>query len=315
MKTKRKLDEYRSGVVFKVYDQFYHVLPERPFTAKKGGEMRDSASTFFDPKEIAYEIKAVLDDLSDIVFPFGDSGKSITAEEKGKNDFVTVKDKLVDGILSEFLAKRFNVLVVSEERQHIWPPAEKRYWVIDPVDGTHNLAAGWPIFGIMGAYVIEDVPNFGFIYFPYAYGGRREMYFAGIDHGAWVLDNDGREQILVAHAAKLEDSFVLFEGPSHLMQRKMHNIGPHVGGYRVNLSCAVSFISLARDRGRARRTAGVVSLNNKPWDNLPAIPIVTEAGGVISDIQGGPVTVSNATDVVAANNGKNHETLLNLVRV
>lgn len=260
----------------------------------------------------AYELKNFLDKLSYEVFPFGDNGRSVTAEEKAKNDFVTSKDKMVDRMLSEFLEKRFKIPVISEERKHPWPPNYDRYWVIDPVDGTHNLGAGWPIFGIMGAYVINDAPHLGFIYFPYAYGARREMYVAAVDSGAWVMDQTGYTQIFVARNAKLEDSFVLFEGPSRLMQKEMQMINPYVGGYRVNLCCAISFVSLAYDRGRARRTAGVISLNNKPWDNLPAIPLILEAGGAISDRHGKPVTANNAIDVIAANNTKNHRKLLEL---
>ncbi|MBI2639321.1 MAG: inositol monophosphatase family protein [Candidatus Sungbacteria bacterium] len=263
---------------------------------------------------VSVRIQDMLTIIADRVFPKGDGGRDITAKEKNKGDFVTVKDVMVDQMLSGFLEKQFGCPVVSEERQHSWPPPERRYWVIDPVDGTHNLAAGWPIFGIMGAYVVEAVPVYGFIYFPYAYGGRREMYFAGLGCGAWVDDGVFLERIFVDPAAKLEDSFVLFEGPSRLMQREMSNIGPHAGGYRVNLCCAVSFVSLARDRGRARRTAGVVSLNNKPWDNLPAAPIIIEAGGIISDTYKQPITVNNATNVVAANNIENYQALLGLAQ-
>lgn len=263
---------------------------------------------------VGSEIKKALDNLADVIFPFGDDGKRITAEEKKKNDFVTDKDRSVDRMLSGFLEERFAVPVISEERPHAWPPDVERYWVIDPVDGTHNLGAGWPIFGIMGAYIENMIPVFGFIYFPYAYGGRREICFAGIGRHAWVIHENGWEQVLVARYAELEDSFVLFEGPSRRMQREMLNIGSRVGGYRVCLSCAVSFVSLARDRERARRIAGVVSLNNKPWDNLPAVPIIIEAGGVTSDRFGQPITVNNATDVIAANNMRNHRFLLDLVQ-
>src|SRR3989338_10131394 len=119
---------------------------------------------------VAHELKNALDDIARIVFPREDTGLNISATEKNKNDFVTAKDIAIDGMLTGFLEMKFGCPVVSEERAHKWPPRTEQYWVIDPVDGTHNLSAGWPIFGIMGAYIIGDTPTLSFIYFPYAYG-------------------------------------------------------------------------------------------------------------------------------------------------
>lgn len=258
------------------------------------------------------DMKAMLNNIARMVFPAGDKTEILTVREKAKNDFVTGKDKAVDRMLSGFLEMEFGCPVISEERPHQWPPNAERYLVIDPVDGTHNLGAGWPIFGIMGVYIVTGIPEFSFIYFPYAYGMRREMYVAATGCGAWVMDDTQCAQIAVAREAELKDAFVLFEGPSKLMLNQITRIGQHVGGWRNCISCAVSFASLARDRKHARRTAGVVSLNNKPWDNLPAVPLIREAGGIITDEYGRTITVANCTNVVASNNRRNHRRLLEL---
>lgn len=43
--------------------------------------------------------------------------------------------------------------VVGEESGLRWPPSADSFWVVDPLDGTHNYLMGLPTFGTMVAYV------------------------------------------------------------------------------------------------------------------------------------------------------------------
>ncbi len=81
------------------------------------------------------------------------------AGQPGGVDLVTEADLLVDRVVSEGLdALHPGVVVVSEEQEV--PPAEERgdCFVLDPIDGTHNFAAGMPWWGISLARVQGDEP-------------------------------------------------------------------------------------------------------------------------------------------------------------
>jgi myo-inositol-1(or 4)-monophosphatase len=69
---------------------------------------------------------------------------------KSRLDYVTDIDHRVDGFLTEGLARLIpGVPVFSEEREMERP--EGAFWIIDPVDGTHNMLAGVPHVAVCAA--------------------------------------------------------------------------------------------------------------------------------------------------------------------
>ncbi|SFJ94559.1 myo-inositol-1(or 4)-monophosphatase [Pseudovibrio ascidiaceicola] len=71
-------------------------------------------------------------------------------QEKSFRDYVTNVDFTVDKFLTQELQKLTpNIKVLSEER--VIEGAEETFWIIDPIDGTHNLLSGIPIVGISAA--------------------------------------------------------------------------------------------------------------------------------------------------------------------
>lgn len=252
--------------------------------------------------------------IADDVFPTGDDGRFLTIETKGTNDIVTSAEREIDSRLTEFLSLQFNCLVISEERPYdIWPPFQGYVWIIDPIDGTRNFSKRLTSFGIMGAYAENGIITAGFIFFPFAYGACRKMYFAWKSMGAWVMDKNGYRQIRTASNAPLQESFVFVEGPKHLRRSETHRIEEVAHRTRDNFSCAVAFHALAHSWPEETPAAGVISLRNKPWDNAPGCIIAEEAGCTVTDRMGHAVTIENCTDIIAANNRENHRRLLALV--
>lgn len=90
-------------------------------------------------------------------------------EDKGGNDPVTVADREAEAMLAEGLAKILPGLsVVGEEAAHADPAVLERLkgdcWIIDPVDGTRNFAAGKPPFGILLAMASGGEAHTGWIF-------------------------------------------------------------------------------------------------------------------------------------------------------
>lgn len=91
---------------------------------------------------------------------------------KAANDMVTIADTEAEVMLAEGLAQILpEAAIVGEEAVHADPVLSERLdsglcWIIDPVDGTNNFAAGKPPFGIILALSDGGVTQSGWIYDP-----------------------------------------------------------------------------------------------------------------------------------------------------
>ena len=90
-------------------------------------------------------------------------------EDKGGDDPVTVADRDSEAMLANGLAKIAPGLpIVGEEAAHADPAVLARLsgdcWIVDPIDGTRNFAAGKPPFGILIAMASGGEAHTGWIY-------------------------------------------------------------------------------------------------------------------------------------------------------
>jgi fructose-1,6-bisphosphatase/inositol monophosphatase family enzyme len=89
---------------------------------------------------------------------------------KAVDDMVTVADTDAEALLSEALARILpEAAIVGEEAAHADPAVLDRLgdglcWIIDPLDGTNNFAAGRPPFGILIALAERGEAIAGWIY-------------------------------------------------------------------------------------------------------------------------------------------------------
>lgn len=91
------------------------------------------------------------------------AGKDRDGQDKNDGSLVTKYDLAIDKKLTEGLKKIINCPVLSEEHKEI---IENTYFVIDPIDGTHNFSRGFECFGIMLAYVENGETVFSIIDLP-----------------------------------------------------------------------------------------------------------------------------------------------------
>lgn len=119
--------------------------------------------------------------------------QTLTASEitaKAADDLVTVADTEAEVILAEGLARILpEAAIVGEEAVHGDPALMERLgdslcWIIDPVDGTNNFAAGRPPFGILIALAEAGEAVAGWIWDPL----RQRLCHAHKGQGAWIGD-------------------------------------------------------------------------------------------------------------------------------
>jgi len=158
-----------------------------------------------------------------------------------------------------------------------------RQWIIDPIDGTSNFLRGVPVWATLIALAIDGDPVVGVVSAP-ALGKR---WWASKGDGAWVDDGGTQPRRLhVSAVSELVDASVSYNSLQQWDQ----------AGYLDQL------VSLSRKVWRTRAygdmwsymlvAEGVLDVAGefdlKPYDMAALMPIVREAGGTFTSIDGHP---------------------------
>jgi myo-inositol-1(or 4)-monophosphatase len=225
---------------------------------------------------------------------------------KGPRNFVTAADHRAEAILREDLTKARPDYGFLGEEGGAHPGTDKTHrWIVDPLDGTTNFLHGIPHFAIAIALERSGAIVAGLIYNP----ANDEMFVAERGKGAFLNDR----RIRVAARQRLADAVV--------------GCGlPHYG--RGDLALARSEIAAAQRAFAGLRRYGAATLDLawvaagrldafwerdlSPWDLAAGSLVVREAGGFLSDLDGGDAILSKGN--VVAGNETMHRELLRLLR-
>jgi myo-inositol-1(or 4)-monophosphatase len=200
---------------------------------------------------------------------------------KGPADFVSTADERTERILIEELSRaRPGYAFLGEETGISDGPDKSHRFIIDPIDGTTNFLHGIPIFAISIALEREGQLVSAVVYNPVV----DEMYMAEKGHGAYL--NDKRLRV----AARKSMKEALFATGAPFLGRPGHKrflaeleavlaVSP---GIR---RCGAASLDLAGVA--AGRYDGFWERGLNPWDVAAGILLVREAGGVVTDPDGG----------------------------
>jgi myo-inositol-1(or 4)-monophosphatase len=226
------------------------------------------------------------------------------AEEKGPKDFVSAVDREAEEAIVSFLQKRAPQVAVLAEESPARGATGGLTWVIDPLDGTTNFLHGFPHFAVSVALAQGESPLAGAIIDPL----RGEEFTAGRGMGARL---SGRP-VRVSEEAKLSGALALtgfpFRAvallPSYL--RSLEAVVRAASGVRRAGSAALDLCYVACGR------AGVFwELRLSPWDIAAGSLLVEEAGGRVSDFEGGDTQWR--TGNILATNGPLHPEMIRLL--
>ena len=223
---------------------------------------------------------------------------------KGEFDLVTEADLASDRLVVERLQTRFPSHSIVAEESGAHQAASEYCWHIDPLDGTTNFAHGFPMFCVSMGLERAGEMIAGVVYDP----TRNEMFTA--ERGSGACLNDRR--IHVSGAGRLSDCLVATGFPS---RKRHHNINVHFfyqmamasHGVRRGGSAALDLAYVACGR---LDTFWEFGLNS--WDMAAGVLLVTEAGGVRTDMLGAPHQLTSPH--LMADNGLVHEEVLQLFR-
>jgi histidinol-phosphatase len=217
---------------------------------------------------------------------------------------VTDADTAVeDALRSTIATERAGDAVLGEERGGTVTDAE-RGWVIDPIDGTKNFSRGMPAWATLIALTVHGEPVVGVASAPAL--GRR--WWAARGEGAWTSDLSGTRRITVSGVGELADAYL-----STTDITTFAALGRRDDYLRLTDACwetrafgdfwqyclvAEGVLDLAVD---AEASA---------WDLAALVPILTEAGGALTDLSGAE-TFTGGDGL--ASNGAVHEAALTIV--
>lgn len=200
---------------------------------------------------------------------------------KGRANIVTDADLQSEKALKSFLRAEFPAhSILSEESQAVSGNSSYK-WILDPLDGTNNYSFGVPFFSVVIALTRGKDVLLGIVYDPM----RDEMFSAQKGEGACF--NDSPIHVTIKKTVKdslvgLDLGYVDEKGKSSL--EFIASLWPRMYAYRIMGSAALSMAYTA-----CGRLDLYFHLLLYPWELACGSLLVSEAGGVVTDLDGKPL--------------------------
>jgi len=199
--------------------------------------------------------------------------------QKGKYDLVTNVDREAETHIRDEIQNFFPSHGFFGEEQAGADPEKGWVWIVDPVDGTRNYAAGVPHFSIVIALAKDGEILTGVNYDPL----HDEMFHAAAGSGAYLNE----EQIGVSGLSSLRGASVGLDPSNGDPQgtintfQVIRKLWPNLMTTRMMGSSALGISYVACGRSD-------IYINHRlqPYDQAAGLILVEEAGGVITDRRG-----------------------------
>lgn len=221
-------------------------------------------------------------------------------------DFATETDLAIENKLRQILVAMTGIPVYGEEYGGDLP-LDQTMWVIDPIDGTTNYAAGYPACAIVLSLVHEGQPIVGIIDMPFL--SRRVTAAAGA--GTFVNGRPVQMTVRAGRPITIAFGSVIARGdgsfPRGWRQELLSGVGDAYRAIRISGSVGVDLASTA-----AGAFGGTVTFSPHVWDNAAGVLLIRESGGVVTDLEGTPWRVGSVG--VLAGLPDVHARLLEVVR-
>lgn len=220
---------------------------------------------------------------------------------KGTIDIVTEADQASESLIVREIRSAFpSHGLLCEEGGGYESEASTFRWVVDPLDGTTNFAHGLPTFAVSIGLEDAQRPMVGVIYDP-----MRDELFSAYKGGGATLNG---QPIHISAIDQLITSLLATGFSYNLDLRKRQtrawsDLLTRVQAIRQTGSSALNLCYIA-----AGRLDGYWERGIAPWDVSAGTLIVTEAGGTVSDFDGGPFR-SDRREIVVSN-GRLHDQIL-----
>jgi myo-inositol-1(or 4)-monophosphatase len=195
------------------------------------------------------------------------------------SSIVTEVDLASEALILSRIRKEFPDHNIVAEESGLENRGSRWTWVVDPLDGTSNYAAGIPWYGVMVAVLQESTPVLGAMYLPH----EDTLYLAETGQGA---TRDG-QPIHVSRSDQLAEVLLAYAVDScrdpDQTRRQVQGFGRLLNLVRNvrTTNCLVDFALTADGR-----LGGCINHSTKIWDIAAPTLIIEEAGGRMTATNG-----------------------------
>ncbi len=227
-------------------------------------------------------------------------GKHKEISYKGRIDLVTNVDFESEKAIIDIIKNHHPDHDIITEESDLEMSGSMYRWIIDPLDGTVNYAHDFPFAAISIALEIDGNIEFGVIYNPV----MDEFFHARKGEGAFC----NYAPISVSKTDALEKSFLATGFPYDIKESSTNlahfsHFIRHAQAVRRVGSAALDMCYCAMGR-----FDGYWEITILPWDIAAGTLLVTEAGGVVSRLDGNPLSIYD--NEILASNGRIHEQMV-----
>nr|XP_020473117.1 inositol monophosphatase 1-like [Monopterus albus]XP_020473118.1 inositol monophosphatase 1-like [Monopterus albus] len=220
-------------------------------------------------------------------------------QKSAPDDLVTETDQKVEQLIISSIREKYPThSFIGEESVAAGAPSvltDNPTWIIDPIDGTTNFVHRFPFVSVSIGFTVNKEIEFGVVYSCI----EDKMYTARKGKGAFC----NGVPIKVSGLEDISQSLVLtemgFKKDPEQLKTMLANIKSiltiPVHGIRCPGSAAVNLCLVACGSADAYYHMGIHC-----WDMAGGAAVVTEAGGVVMDISGGPFDLMSRRLIVAS---------------
>jgi myo-inositol-1(or 4)-monophosphatase len=230
----------------------------------------------------------------------------LQVSRKGVADYVSAADlQAEETIFQELERARPGYGFLGEERGLVGGTDKTHTWIVDPLDGTTNFLHAMPHFAINIALQRDGQIVAGVTYNP----ANADLFWTERGRGAFM----GDRRLRVAARKSLDEAVIatgipfMGHGQHGRFLKELHQISQRVSGVRRFGAAALdlAWVAAGRFDGFWERDLGA-------WDMAAGLLMVAEAGGLITDADGGVDPLANGS--VCAASPEIHPRLLERLR-
>lgn len=244
------------------------------------------------------KLKEIARDAGSVILSMYDRHDYKTAEKKDDSP-VTTADLVASELIEDRLKLSFpDIPVISEESEH-QDYNERRQWkayfIIDPIDGTQEFIAGSGDFAVNIAYVEDNEPVIGVIFWPVG----ETLYYAQKGFGAFKQNGAESQSISVRKFNDPQTDPITIAISRQQAREPVFNrlqtkreIQPLPTG-----SCSLKACFIAEGKADCFLRLGPTG----EWDTAASQVIVEEAGGRIVNENFEPITYNRTVSLLNPN--------------
>ena len=202
----------------------------------------------------------------------------LTVTQKVANEFVSEVDREAEQAIIKILLGAYPGHSILAEESGATGVSEYQ-WIIDPLDGTTNFLHGFPQYAVSIGLSHKGVLTQAVVYDP----TRNDLFTASRGRGAYLNDRRLRvskrrqlDQALIGTGFPFRE-FTLADDYIKIFRDMIRN----TAGVRRAGSAALDLAYVA-----AGRLDGFWEFGLKPWDIAAGVLLITEAGGLVGDLEG-----------------------------